>query len=94
MKYIYMRLMAIVYLTSWLNVCEGLNFDFRWEWNSAFIRREASQYSDNTGPVLLAHVKSLTLLSTRDGKAEFANSVDLDEVAPPHPDLHCVPSRL
>ena len=26
--------------------------------------------------------------------AEFANSVDLDEVAhhkPPHPDLHCLP---
>ena len=29
--------------------------------------------------------------------AEFANSVDPDEVAlnePPHPDLHCLPSSL
>ena len=29
--------------------------------------------------------------------AEFANSVDLDEVAqnePPHLDIHCLPSRL
>ena len=37
-------------------------------------------------------------LSTRDKDiAEFANSVDLDEVAhnePPHLDLHCLPSSL
>ena len=37
-------------------------------------------------------------LSTRDAKiAEFAFSVDLDEVAhnePPHLDLHCLPSSL
>ena len=29
--------------------------------------------------------------------AEFANNVDLNEVAhnePPHPDLHCLPSSL
>ena len=33
----------------------------------------------------------------RRKKAEFANSVDLDEVAhnePPHLDLHCLPSSL
>ena len=39
----------------------------------------------------------LTLLSTRDEIAEFANSVDLEEVVhnePPHLDLHCLPSRL
>ena len=37
-------------------------------------------------------------LNTRDEKiAEFANSIDLDEVAhdePPHLDLHCLPSSL
>ena len=36
-------------------------------------------------------------LSTRAKIAEFANSVDLDEVAhdePPHLDLHCLPSSL
>ena len=36
-------------------------------------------------------------LSTRDKTAEFASSVDLDEVAhnqPPHQDLHCLPSSL
>ena len=36
-------------------------------------------------------------LSTTDKKAEFANSVDLGEVAhnePPHLDLHCLPSSL
>ena len=36
-------------------------------------------------------------LTTSDEKAEFANSVDLDEVAhhePPHLDLHCLPSSL
>ena len=35
--------------------------------------------------------------STRDEIAEFANSVDLDEVAhnePPYLDLHCLPSSL
>ena len=36
-------------------------------------------------------------LTTRDKIAEFANSLDLDEVAqnePPHLDLHCLPSSL
>ena len=36
-------------------------------------------------------------LTTSDEKAEFANSVDLDEVAhnePPHLDLHCLPSSF
>ena len=42
---------------------------------------------------------ALTSLSTRDETAEFASSVDLDEVAhtynePPHLDLHCLPSSL
>ena len=39
----------------------------------------------------------LTLLSTRDKTAEFANSVDLYEVAhyePPHLDLHCLPASI
>ena len=34
---------------------------------------------------------------TRDEIAEFANSIDLDEVAPNEPthlDLHCLPSSL
>ena len=36
-------------------------------------------------------------LSTREENAEFANIVDLDEVAhnePPHLDVHCLPSSL
>ena len=36
-------------------------------------------------------------LSTETKIAEFANSVDFDEVAhnePPHQDLHCLPSSL
>ena len=40
--------------------------------------------------------KSFTLLPETE-IAEFANSVDLDEVAhnePPHQDLHCLPSNL
>ena len=41
---------------------------------------------------------TLYSLSTSETKiAEFANSIDLDEVAhnePPHLDLHCMPSRL
>ena len=39
----------------------------------------------------------LNSLSTRDEKAEFANRVDLDEVAhsePTHLDLLCLPSSL
>ena len=48
------------------------------------------------------HVKdvwadSLNFLSTRDEIAEFANSLDLVEVAhnePPHLDLHCLPTGL
>lgn len=51
----------MIYLAIRLIVCEGLNFDFRWEWNSAFTRREASQYSDDTESLLLVHVMSLTL---------------------------------
>ena len=35
----------------------------------------------------------LNSLTTRDENAEFANSVDLDKVAP-HLDLHCLPSNL
>ena len=43
---------------------------------------------------LLPLAVALTLL-TETNIAEFANSVDLDEVAhnePPHLDLHCLPS--
>ena len=39
----------------------------------------------------------LTLLVPETKAAEFANSVDLDEVAhndPPHLELHCLPSSL
>ena len=39
----------------------------------------------------------LSLYVTEMKIAEFANSVDLDEVAhnePPHLDLHCLPSSL
>ena len=39
----------------------------------------------------------LNSLSTREKIGEFAYSVDLGEVAhnePPHPDQHCLPSRL
>ena len=35
----------------------------------------------------------LNSLSTRDEIAEFANSADLDEMAP-HLDLNCLPSSL
>ena len=43
----------------------------------------------------LIHI--LTLQVPEMKKAEFANSVDLDEVAhnePPHLDLYCLPSSL
>ena len=43
----------------------------------------------------LKYIKTLYLPVTK--LAEFANSVDLDEVAhyePPHLDLHCLPSSL
>ena len=36
-------------------------------------------------------------ISTREKLAEFANSVDLDEMVPnepPHQDQHCLPSSL
>ena len=39
----------------------------------------------------------VTLLLPKMKIAEFAKSVDLDEVAhyePPHPDLHCLPSSF
>ena len=42
-------------------------------------------------------VKELTLSLPETKIAEFANSMDLDEVAqnePPHLDLHCLPSSL
>ena len=41
--------------------------------------------------------KQTGLTTTEMKIAEFANSVDLDEVAhnePPHLDLHCLPSSL
>ena len=44
-----------------------------------------------------ALLKTFDTLSTEDEEAEFANSLDLDEVAhnePPHLDLHCLPSSL
>ena len=44
---------------------------------------------------MLCTVNSLSEPETK--LAEFANSVDLDEVAhdePPHLDLHCLPSSL
>ena len=40
---------------------------------------------------------TLTLQIPETKTAEFANSIDLDEVAhnePPHLDLHCLPSSL
>ena len=44
------------------------------------------------------HIKYVLTLKLPETKgAEFANSVDLDEVAhnePPHLDLHCLPSSL
>ena len=36
----------------------------------------------------------LNSLITRDEKTEFANSLDLDEVAQHHPDLQCLLSNL
>ena len=42
-------------------------------------------------------VPCLTLQLPGTKIAEFANSIDLDEVAhyePPHQDLHCLPSSL
>ena len=42
-------------------------------------------------------MRSLTLKVPEMKIAEFANSVDLDEVAhdePPHLDLHCLPSNI
>ena len=46
----------------------------------------------------IQHVLDLLTLYLPVAKiAEFANSVDLDEVAhnePPHQDLHCLPSSL
>ena len=47
--------------------------------------------------ILLTWLNHLTLYLTVTKAAEFANSVDLDEVAhyePPHLDLHCLPSSL
>ena len=41
--------------------------------------------------------RSIHTLRTETKTAEFANSIDLDEVAlnePPHLDLHCLPSSL
>ena len=46
---------------------------------------------------LLATGQLLTLSLPETKIAEFANGVDLDEVAhkePPHLDLHCLPSNL
>ena len=47
---------------------------------------------------LKVYTLPFTLLKLPEAKiAEFANSVDLDEVAhnePPHQDLHCLPSSL
>ena len=50
-----------------------------------------------TAGIHVLQINSINSLSTRDEKAEFANSVDLDEMAhnePPHQDLHCLPSSL
>ena len=41
--------------------------------------------------------KTFNSLSTRDKIAEFANNIDLEEVAhnePSHLELHCLPSSL
>ena len=46
---------------------------------------------------LSATQSNLTLSVPETNIADFANSVDLDEVAhnePPHLDLHCLPSSL
>ena len=46
-----------------------------------------SSHSEQNGPLSVPETKT----------AEFANSVDLDEVAhhePPHLHLHCLPSTL
>ena len=45
----------------------------------------------------LNEISGLTLKVPETKIAEFANSVDLDEVAhnePPHLELHCLPSSL
>ena len=47
--------------------------------------------------LVLFYLILLTLKVPETKTAEFANSIDLDEVAhfePPHPDLHCLPSHL
>ena len=57
-------------------------------------------FSDKGGINLNFHytpVLKLTLSLPETNISEFANSVDLDEVAhnePPHQDLHCLPSSL
>ena len=54
-------------------------------------------YSTSIGSYWLLTIFVDNSLSTRDKIAEFANSVDLDEVAhnePPHLDLLCLPSSL
>ena len=46
---------------------------------------------------MIAYLDTLTLYLPVTKIAEFANSVDLDEVAhnePPHQDIHCLPSSL
>ena len=46
---------------------------------------------------LLQYVIIINTLSARDENNEFANSIDLDEVAhnePPHLDLHFLPFSL
>ena len=47
--------------------------------------------------VLMRVATQLTLTVPETKIAEFANSLDLDEMAhnePPHQDLHCLPSSL
>ena len=51
---------------------------------------------ENSSLCRLLHQR-INFLNTRDEIAEFANSVDLDEVAlyePPHLDVHSLPSSL
>ena len=61
---------------------------------TSVLKARASQHLVETTLRYLHYVKSL-IPETKI--AEFANNVDLDEVAhhePPHLDLHCLPSSL
>ena len=76
---------------SYAEICNALH------WLSAFrnIIMIVTSLYHLLGMLNICLFKSIT--TTETNIAEFANSVDLDEVAhnePPHQDLHCLPSSL